>query len=263
MASGSLECVRLLLEFGASADVCDRTGATPLILSVQALNADCVRCLLEEAGADVNAAAKDGRTALLYSAEEDSSLLVALLCEAGADLNALTEDGESAVVLAVQSGSFHALEALIAAGADVNRAAPILPIDLAREDRTSDNARMKMVEMLQAARSLTPSSTAQREKTKRAALELQKQRATEHERNAAVVRQQQRATFASSSSGADGSSSPAAEAPAERNTAVWEKTRVRDRVAAFEPPSGNARKKKGSVFPFWGKQPSKGGTYIV
>ncbi|KAL2193057.1 ankyrin repeat-containing domain protein [Corynascus similis CBS 632.67] len=62
-ANGSSDCARLLLEYGASVDVRDRYGQTPLHWAAKAGNELVVR-LLVEAGADVDAVSDDSVTPL-------------------------------------------------------------------------------------------------------------------------------------------------------------------------------------------------------
>jgi ankyrin repeat protein len=82
--------IRLLLDQGA--DVRRRYGtleSTLLIEAASAADLATVRLLLE-AGSDVNAATKEGTTALMYAAGRQQDAIVRLLLEAGADVNAAT-----------------------------------------------------------------------------------------------------------------------------------------------------------------------------
>lgn len=92
---------RLLGESGASAQVVDSQGRTPLHrCRVPA----CVPLLVEEGGADVDAQDVCGNTPLLTALSEhnhDSQIL--LLLECGADAGVLTSAGESTLHVALKS----------------------------------------------------------------------------------------------------------------------------------------------------------------
>ena len=93
------------LEQGASPDAVDpRYGYTALMLAARLNNREIVTALLQS-GADVNARAKDGWTALMFSANcGDAGVGIAeMLLKAGADRNARHNDGYSA--LGILSGS--------------------------------------------------------------------------------------------------------------------------------------------------------------
>jgi Ankyrin repeats (3 copies) len=94
-----------LLQQGASPDAVDpRYGYTALMLAVRLNNREIVTALLQ-AGADVNARAKDGWTALMFSANcGDAGVGIAeMLLKAGADPKARHNNGYSA--LGILSGS--------------------------------------------------------------------------------------------------------------------------------------------------------------
>jgi ankyrin repeat protein len=79
--------------------------------------------LLDE-GADVDARAADGTTALHWATRADSLETVELLLEAGADARAATPYDVTPLYLAAENGSAAVIAALLAAGADPNTAAP-------------------------------------------------------------------------------------------------------------------------------------------
>jgi len=71
---------------------------------------------LLDAGADANAVAPDGKTALMWHASE--SEIAALLIERGADVHATDDDGQSALHIAATWGEPESVKLLLAAGAD-------------------------------------------------------------------------------------------------------------------------------------------------
>ncbi|HEX5227421.1 MAG TPA: ankyrin repeat domain-containing protein [Bryobacteraceae bacterium] len=94
-----------LIQQGAGPDAVDpRYGYTALMLAARVNNREIVAALLQ-AGADVNARAKDGWTALLFSANcGDAGVSIAeTILKAGADPNARHNRGYSA--LGILSGS--------------------------------------------------------------------------------------------------------------------------------------------------------------
>ncbi|PNW75767.1 hypothetical protein CHLRE_12g561400v5 [Chlamydomonas reinhardtii] len=96
--SGDGECCRLLLEHGASPNHCSTRG-TPLMAAAAA--GDCeTLVLLLDAGADIEAEAKDGLTALAAAVRENQKEAVRLLLRRGASPTRPNKDGVSPVDLA-------------------------------------------------------------------------------------------------------------------------------------------------------------------
>ena len=60
--------------------------------------------LLLEKGADVKATDRDGRTALIWAAQDGHEAVVRLLLEKGADVEAKDRDGRTALIWAAQGG---------------------------------------------------------------------------------------------------------------------------------------------------------------
>jgi ankyrin repeat protein len=85
-----------------------------------------------QAGADINAAAPHGETALYYAALFGRTHAAIRLIERGADLEATTYDlGRTVLLRAAESCDSRLVEALLKAGADINRvdamgAAPLM-----------------------------------------------------------------------------------------------------------------------------------------
>ena len=80
-----------------------------------------LRALVEQ-GADVDAAAGDGSTALLWASHRDLPESVELLIEAGADVNRANDLGATPIWAASENGSVTVVDLLLAAGAKPNRA---------------------------------------------------------------------------------------------------------------------------------------------
>ena len=122
---GDANSVRLLLDSGATPNVRNEAGATPLMWAVNDL--EKTRLLLDR-GADVNARSDDGRTALLIAAGQfGASEAVKLLLDRGANINARSPGlGGDTNVLAEASklGDEALIRLLIERGADVKAAGP-------------------------------------------------------------------------------------------------------------------------------------------
>ncbi|XP_006092340.1 LOW QUALITY PROTEIN: ankyrin repeat and SOCS box protein 16 [Myotis lucifugus] len=96
-AQAHSDCVRLLLTFGAKANVLSEEGTTPLHLCTAPESLQCAKLLLE-AGATVNAAARDSEmTPLHVAAARGLEEHVALYLAHGADVGLRTSQGETAL----------------------------------------------------------------------------------------------------------------------------------------------------------------------
>lgn len=71
-------------------------------------------------GADVNAKAALGSTALMIACVKGDLNIIRALISAGADVNAKTTLGNTALMIACEKGDLNIVRALISAGADVN-----------------------------------------------------------------------------------------------------------------------------------------------
>ena len=111
---GHTECVRYLLEQGANVN--DRAvDGTPLIYAAQCGNEECVRMLLER-GASVNESVSYGKTALKAAVRCDSVPCVRLLVEHGAKVTETDHFGFDEMMLAVQRGNEECIQLVLAAG---------------------------------------------------------------------------------------------------------------------------------------------------
>ena len=111
---GHTECVRYLLEQGANVN--DRAvDGTPLIYAAQCGNEECVRMLLER-GASVNESVSYGKTALKAAVRCDSVPCVRLLVEHGAKVTVTDHFGFDEMMLAVQRGNEECIQLVLAAG---------------------------------------------------------------------------------------------------------------------------------------------------
>nr|XP_045015785.1 ankyrin repeat and SOCS box protein 16 [Jaculus jaculus] len=122
-ARAQADCVRLLLTFGAKANVLSEEGMTPLHLCTDPESLQCARLLLE-AGATVNLASQESQaTALHVAAARGLDRHVALYLERGAAVDLRTSQGETALNAAcagAEAGPRHeaAARMLLEAGAD-------------------------------------------------------------------------------------------------------------------------------------------------
>ena len=114
-----VEAARDLLAAGADVDAAATDGATALHWAVHRENAALVDLLLQ-AGADATVANRYGVQPISLAAESGNGAIITKLLEAGADANAALPGGETALMTAARTGSPDALRALMAHGADVN-----------------------------------------------------------------------------------------------------------------------------------------------
>lgn len=127
------EVVRRLVEAGADVNAQSPYRGTALINAVSntpyfgqpaySLSAATIKYLIDK-GANVNAAGKDGETALMSAALNASDELVRMLVAAGANVNAKNRAGKTALMYAPRyhNSNPEVVRVLLAAGADVNAA---------------------------------------------------------------------------------------------------------------------------------------------
>ena len=151
---GQHDCVRALLDHGASVDALLRDGHSPLMLSCgrdrapianlllehgaqvnhrrddgtnalmmacQASSAECVRLLIEHK-AQVDAALPDGTTPLMVvcQAQCDADIAKALIDRGGATVNLARADGATALIIAVTTGQLDLARVLLERRADTS-----------------------------------------------------------------------------------------------------------------------------------------------
>lgn len=95
-------------------------GVTPLMYAIEEGRTDIVKDLLE-AGADVNAPGKDGKTALMQAILSNQIPILPDLLKAGAKPDSVDDNGSTALMNAVSAGSSEAVRILLEYGADPNR----------------------------------------------------------------------------------------------------------------------------------------------
>jgi len=117
--SGNSKSVTVLLENGADANATARWGRSALYLASEMGNKETVEQLLKY-GADVNAASRYGKTPLYVAAENGHLEVVKLLVEDNAKVNQLTRYGKSPLSAAAAGGHDAVVEYLLEQGADVN-----------------------------------------------------------------------------------------------------------------------------------------------
>ena len=92
-------------------------GDPPVVEAARNGDEALLRTLVEQ-GADVNAAAGDGSTALLWASHRDLPESVELLIEAGAEVNRANDLGATPLWVASENGSVAVADLLLAAGAE-------------------------------------------------------------------------------------------------------------------------------------------------
>ena len=92
-------------------------GHSVIVRAIDVSPADPVVEVLLQAGADIDKAAGNGTTALIYASEDGHGGIVKALLQAGADVDKAMNDGLTALIYASQKGHATIVEALIQAGA--------------------------------------------------------------------------------------------------------------------------------------------------
>jgi ankyrin repeat protein len=82
---GNCQIIKMLLEAGADINARDRAGRTPLLAAAESLQGDAVIVLLEAGGVDINAHDNEGQTALSIAVKNDCNYAVDLFLRHGAD----------------------------------------------------------------------------------------------------------------------------------------------------------------------------------
>lgn len=119
-ASGHLEVMRTLIEFGASKDREDASGSTPLSAAASMGHLEVVRFLIG-AGARVETADGSGATPLHVAAHKGFADISSLLVDARAMLERPRLDGRTPLYIAAAMGHAEVVQVLCGAGADKER----------------------------------------------------------------------------------------------------------------------------------------------
>ena len=117
---GDTAAIRTLLETGADADAVAPDGSTALLWAVHGDNYQTAQLLIE-AGADPNATNDLGATPLWAAGQNRSARMTELLLGAGADPNRALLSGETALMVAARAGAADVVDLLARAGADLDR----------------------------------------------------------------------------------------------------------------------------------------------
>ena len=121
---GDKELLALLIAAGADVNAADKDGSPPLVLAAWLGRVECVRLLLAVPGIDVNKASNSGSTPLNDAACYGHVECVRLLLAApGIDVNKADNDGRTPLWNAAYKGHTACVKLLLAApGIDVNKA---------------------------------------------------------------------------------------------------------------------------------------------
>ena len=117
--SGSTEAVRALLKQKVDVNAAERDGTTALHWAAHANNLELAQLLLR-AGANANAVNRYGVAPLRLAVEAGNAALVDALLQAGANANAALPTGETVLMTAARTGDPATVKALVARGANVN-----------------------------------------------------------------------------------------------------------------------------------------------
>ncbi len=122
--NGDLPAVQRLLRAKADVDAAQKDGSTALHWAVYRRDLEALDLLLR-AGAKPNVVNRTGATPLAMAALDGSPAVIDRLLKAGADAKAVGPNGETTVMYAARNGRPDALKLLIEAGADVNAREPV------------------------------------------------------------------------------------------------------------------------------------------
>jgi ankyrin repeat protein len=118
---GDLNSVRAALASGADVNGAAGDGSTALVWAAHNNRVELVDVLLE-AGVDVSIANEYGATALYVAAMDADAGIVGRLLEAGADANAALLSGETPLMEAARRGKVESVRLLLEHGANINAA---------------------------------------------------------------------------------------------------------------------------------------------
>ncbi len=118
-SKGDTQMVLEALKAGADVNSVDKYGGTPLMTAARWANTDMIRFLLKHGATVDSPRSEAGRTALLVTcAYYGGSEICRMLIDAGADVNATAADGTTALMLAATNCKADVVELLIGKGAD-------------------------------------------------------------------------------------------------------------------------------------------------
>ncbi|KAG3024481.1 hypothetical protein PC121_g9330 [Phytophthora cactorum] len=118
---GQLETVRILLNRGASIDLPDSYGNTPLMLAADSKHVQVVELLLNS-GAAVDATSQSGENALRLAAYSGNCECVRLLLDSGADVNKAGRNNCSPLQNSILGGHIEVAKLLLSRGARIDAA---------------------------------------------------------------------------------------------------------------------------------------------
>lgn len=118
---GQTSLVRIVLDYGANAEIRNRRGCSALLDTVRANTwpKQAIIEMLLAKGANVNVSDSEGYTAIHYAVLNGNGILVAILLDAGANVEATTPRGIKPLHMAVEEEN-GILQDLLIAGADPN-----------------------------------------------------------------------------------------------------------------------------------------------
>jgi ankyrin repeat protein len=119
-AYGSVQALDLLLNAGADVNAKSRTGRTALIITAIQNGSDPVVQMLLSKGADPLAVDTDGQSFLLAASKGFNPRQVRLAVQKGADVNLKDRSGMTALMNAAQVGDVDSVKFLLSKGVDVN-----------------------------------------------------------------------------------------------------------------------------------------------
>ena len=118
--NGDLNKVNTLLaDRRANVNAADKAGKTALMLAVISKSSDVVNALLDRE-VNIDAADKTGMTALMLAVEQGNLNMVKALLDRGANVDVTKIQGWTALMLAVRRGDPNIVKALLDRGADIN-----------------------------------------------------------------------------------------------------------------------------------------------
>jgi ankyrin repeat protein len=115
---GSLELVEILLDAGAQVNAKDKDGRTAIFKAAYYSSNLNILAKLINAGADIHAVGNNGMTCLIEAAGAGRAENVRLLLNKGAKVNARSNLNETALIHAAAGGHLEVVRLLLSAGAD-------------------------------------------------------------------------------------------------------------------------------------------------